>query len=106
MGFFDLFRITDINSGLEQYKNTPKAVLLDVRTPQEYREGRVPGSRNIPLQEIRKVKDAVPDLSTPLFVYCLSGGRSSQAASALKQMGYQSVTNIGGIGQYRGKVEK
>ena len=43
---------------------------------------------------------------TPLFVYCLSGGRSRQAVGYLQQLGYRAVTNIGGIGSYQGKVEK
>ena len=44
-------------------------------------------------------------LGTPLFVYCLSGARSSHAAAVLRRMGYCNVTNIGGINRYRGKVE-
>jgi phage shock protein E len=41
----------------------------------------------------------------PLFVYCQSGARSSQACSWLKQQGYEQVTNIGGIMGYRGSLE-
>ena len=39
MGFFDFFKQTNINQGIEEYKRTAGAVLLDVRTPQEYQEG-------------------------------------------------------------------
>ena len=39
MGFFDLFKQSNINQGIEEYKRTDDAVLLDVRTPQEYQEG-------------------------------------------------------------------
>ena len=52
MGFFDLFKQNDINQGVKDYHNIPGAVLLDVRTPQEYREGHIPGSINIPLQQL------------------------------------------------------
>lgn len=38
MGFFDLFKQSNINQGIEEYKRTDDAVLLDVRTPQEYQE--------------------------------------------------------------------
>ncbi len=38
MGFFDFFKVPDINQGFEDYKATPNALLVDVRTPQEYRE--------------------------------------------------------------------
>ena len=83
----------------------PGAVLLDVRTPQEHREGHIPGSRNVPLQALDKVAGVVADQDTPLFVYCHSGSRSSQAVSALQRMGYTNVKNIGGIAAYAGKVE-
>ena len=106
MGFFNFSKQTDINQGVEQYKTTSGAILLDVRTPQEYAQGHIPGSRNIPLQELGSTGKVVNYKETPLFVYCLSGGRSRQAAAVLKQMGYTNVTDIGGIADYRGKVER
>ncbi len=106
MGFFDFLKQLDINHGVEQYKTTSGAILLDVRTPQEYAEGHIPGSRNIPLQELDRTVKIANHKDTPLFVHCLSGGRSRQAAAVLKQMGYTNVTNIGGIADYHGKVER
>ena len=106
MGFFDFLKQPDINQGVKQYKTTSGAFLLDVRTPQEYAEGHIPESRNIPLQNIDKAEEIVDNKDTPLFVHCLSGGRSRQATAVLKQMGYTNVTNIGGIADYRGKVER
>lgn len=105
MGFFDFLRGSDINQGVKQYSETPGAVLLDVRTPQEYRQGHIPGSQNVPLQEIGRVSTAAAEKSTPLFVYCHSGARSRQAANELQRMGYVNVKNIGGIAAYTGKVE-
>lgn len=106
MGLFDFFKGTDFNEGIEVYRNTKDAVLLDVRTHEEYLEGRVPGSWNIPLQELRKVERLIKDKAAPLFVYCLSGARSRMAVTQLQQMGYVKVTNLGGINGYRGKVER
>ena len=105
MGFFDLFKQNDINQGVKDYHNIPGAVLLDVRTPQEYREGHIPGRKNLPLQTIDKVDSIVENKDTVLYVYCHSGARSRQAASLLQYMGYSNVTNIGGIAAYSGKVE-
>lgn len=105
MRFFDFFCSLNINEGVQQFKSTPNAVLLDVRTVQEYREGHIPGSKNIPLQSIETVSSAVRDKNTPIFVHCLSGSRSRQAATILGHMGYTNVKNIGGISVYRGKVE-
>lgn len=105
MGFFDLFKQNDINQGVKDYHNIPGAVLLDVRTPQEYRESHIPGSKNLPLQTIDKVDSIVENKDTVLYVYCHSGARSRQAVSYLQHMGYTNVNNIGGIAAYRGKVE-
>ena len=106
MGLLEFLRGPDMDAGVAQCRQTPGAVLLDVRTPEEYRGGHIPGSRNLPLDALQGVTDAVPDKGTPLFVYCRSGARSGQAVRLLGQMGYTRVTNIGGIMQYQGKVER
>ncbi len=106
MGFFDFLKQPDVNQGVADYHNTPGAVLLDVRTPQEYSEGHIPGSKNVPLQTLDKVRSVVENKDAELFVYCYSGARSKQAAAALGQMGYTNVRNIGGIAAYHGKVER
>jgi len=106
MGFFDFLKQPDINKGVMEYRDTNEAVLLDVRTPQEYREGHIPGSKNVPLQQLDKIGSVADNKNIPLFVYCYSGGRSRQAVSVLQHMGYSNVQNIGGITAYSGKVEK
>lgn len=106
MGIFDLFRRPDIRQGLESFKSSPGAVLLDVRTRQEYSEGRIPGSTNLPLQTLSQIDTLVPDKDTALYVYCLSGARSSQAARMLRSMGYSQVLDIGGISGYTGTLEQ
>ena len=93
----------DINKGVEEYKVTPNAILLDVRTVEEYNEGHIKGSINWPLDQIEKVnypKD------TPLFVHCRSGRRSEEAKEILLELGYKKVKNIGGILDYTGEIEK
>ena len=105
MGIFDFFKHPDINQGVQEYKNAAGAVLLDVRTPQEYREGHILGSQNVPLQQLDKVEEVTENKDTVLYVYCHSGARSRQAVSLLKHMGYTNVHNIGGIAAYSGKVE-
>jgi len=105
MGFFDFFKQADINQSVKEYTTTPGAVLLDVRTPEEYRGGHIPGSKNVPLQTIDKVASVAENKDTTLFVYCHSGARSRQATGLLQRMGYRNVNNIGGIAAYAGKVE-
>ena len=106
MVFFDFFKKHDINAGVREYEAAPGGVLLDVRTPEEFREGHIPGAVNVPLHTMEKTANVVKDKDTPLFVYCRSGVRSRQAVSALQHMGYTHVKNLGGIAAWTGKVER
>lgn len=106
MGFFNFLKGPDINQGIQVYHQTSGAVLLDVRTPQEYTEGHIPGSKNVPLASLTQADAVTFQKDTPLFVYCYSGGRSRQAADILKNMGYTNIQNLGGIASYTGKVER
>jgi len=105
MGIFDWLRGPDINSGVEEYRNTAGALLLDVRTGAEYAEGHIPGSRSLPLQMLDSEEPLEEKKDTPIYVYCLSGARSRQAAGILRRAGYTQVKDIGGIAAYDGKVE-
>lgn len=106
MRIFNRFMAPDINQGVVQFEAVPDAVLLDVRTPEEYAEGHIPHSKNIPLQTLERAETAIPNKETALFVYCLSGARSQRATAVLQAMGYSNVVNVGGINGYRGKVER
>jgi len=106
MGLFDLLKPHDIDEGVKTWAATAGAVLLDVREPDEYAAGHIPGSVNLPLSSISAASKRVPKKDTPLFVYCLSGNRSGSAIGALKSMGYTNLTNIGGIRGWRGEIEK
>lgn len=77
----------------------PEVVLIDVRTPAEYRSGHISGALNIPLETLREheLLTAVPDVSTPIIVYCRSGRRSTDAGQLLVKNGYQYVMNAGGV---------
>ena len=70
MGFFDFFKQSNINQGIEEYKRTDDAVLLDVRTPQEYQEGHIPESKNVPLQQLDNIASVAKNKDIQLFVYC------------------------------------
>ena len=105
MGFLGIFNSHDINHYVDVFRSTEGAVLLDVRTPGEYAEGHIPGSVNISLQTIDKAARVIENKNTPIFLYCRSGARSRQAADMLRHMGYEDITDMGGIARYRGKVE-
>ena len=106
MGLFDFMKSPDINEGVKICEETQGAVLLDVRDPDEYAAGHIPGSVNLPLSQIRLAEDRFPDVDTPLFVYCLSGARSSKVIAALGENGYTKLANLGGIRAWHGEIEK
>ncbi len=105
MGLFELFKKTDINAEIESMKSVDGAVLLDVRTAEEFGEGHIPGSINVPLDAIAGVEKKIADHDAPVYVYCLRGTRSAQAVSKMKAMGYSNVKSIGGIASYKGVKE-
>lgn len=82
-------------------------ILLDVRTPEEHAEVRIPGSQLLPLDSIRReAEKRLPNHNATIFTYCRSGKRSEAAAEALASMGYREVYNIGGIISWPYEKEK
>jgi rhodanese-related sulfurtransferase len=74
-----------------------RTYLLDVRTPEEYRQVRIEGARLIPIDQFLRRLSEVP-VDRPILVYCAVGSRSSQVASYLARQGYSDVYNMeGGI---------
>ncbi len=71
------------------------AMIIDVRSPQEYNAGHIKGSINIPLQVIQSSLSRIPKNKT-VITCCASGMRSASAKSLLKSAGYQDVHNGGG----------
>lgn len=106
MKLFGFLQSSDINRDVEQFRSSEGAMLLDVRGADEYAEGHIPGSVNIPLQVLPTKQGLPEDLDTPLFVYCRSGGRSRRAAAFLEKIGYRNVKNIGGIMNWEGEIKK
>lgn len=100
----NMLKSPDINEMLREYDNLPNALLLDVRTPQEYSEGHIPLSLNIPLYEMHRLEEERVGKYTPVFLYCRSGARSRVAAQMLRNMGYVNARNIGGIESYHGRI--
>ena len=75
------------------------ALLVDVRTPEEFETARIPGAVNYDIKS-DDFEAQVEDLerSTPMYLYCRSGGRSDRAAQKLKELGFENVFDLeGGI---------
>jgi len=74
-------------------------ILIDVRTPEEFADGMIVGSVNIPLQEIANRLDEIPR-DKPVILYCRSGNRSAQAAQLLSNASFSEIYDLGGIIQW------
>lgn len=95
--------ITDITPSAAKMnmEKDKSIVLLDVRTPEEYKERHIPGSKLLPLDKpeafIPALTKLVPDKSTIIYVYCRSGRRSREAVDMMQVAGFSNVFNLGGI---------
>lgn len=73
------------------------ATIVDVRTPEEFKEQHYPGAVNIPLDKVQQRINDFKKMQTPIVMYCRSGGRSGMAVNILKQSGLSNVINAGGL---------
>ena len=81
-----------------------EAVIVDVRTPEEYDAGHIPEAICIPVESITAKPEKLPEPDQLLLIYCRSGRRSKQAAEKLDELGYRRVYEFGGIQDWTGEV--
>ena len=87
-----------IKEMLEILKTNSNVVLLDVRSSQEYIEGHIRGSINIPVYDIEKQAKNKLNKKSIIIVYCSAGIRSKRAIQILEKLGYENLYNVeGGI---------
>ena len=81
-------------------------ILLDVRTPEKFAQGHIPGAVCIPNESIttKESPKELPDKDQKILVYCRSGNRSRQAAEKLAKLGYSQVLEFGGIIDWEGEI--
>ena len=91
-------RIREVDTAAaDDLRARPGAVMLDVREPDEYEQGAIPGSVHIPRGHLEsQVEGRVPDRDTPLVVICAGGVRSAFAAETLEKLGYSDVVSVAG----------
>ncbi len=76
------------------------AVLVDVRTPEEFAAQSLPGALNIPLDRVQSdIANLVADKSTVVLLHCRTGRRSGIAEKELRALGYTNAFNIGSYQQ-------
>ena len=77
--------------------------ILDVREPDEYQQGALPGAVHVPRGQLEfSIEGRLPDKSAPIAVYCAGGTRSAFAAKTLQELGYSDVVSvIGGFNKWK-----
>ena len=81
----------------DEARRQPGAVVLDVREPDEFQQGAIPGAIHIPRGQLESnIEGRVPDHSVPVIIHCASGVRSAFAAKTLTELGYTDVVSMAG----------
>lgn len=79
---------------LKKLKEEKDYVLLDVRTPEEYFRRKIKGSINLPVDKIGEIEKVIPDKEKTIYVYCLSGSRSSVALNTMINLNYTNAFSL------------
>jgi rhodanese-related sulfurtransferase len=100
------------NLSQEEWKtlasSSENSIIIDVRTPQEWAEGIIPGAIQLDIRNTDHFIDEIKklDRQKEYFVYCRSGARSGQACQMMDQLGFESASNlVGGILEWNGDLE-
>ena len=101
------YRQISMDEAVKMMKDEKNYIILDVRRPDEFAEGHIPGAINVPNEEIGTAEIAeLPNKSQLILVYCRSGRRSKEASEKLVKLGYTNIVEFGGIQDYEGEIEK
>lgn len=101
------YRAITMEEAVEIMSDKTGYVILDVRRPDEYAEGHIPGAINVPNEVIGNAEiPELPDKGQLILVYCRSGRRSKEASGKLVKLGYTNIVEFGGILDWKGEIEK
>jgi phage shock protein E len=96
VAFLWLKRMLFVSAELARKYLEAGALVIDVRSAEEFRNGHLTNAVNIPLGELKEhISDFVKDKNQVLLLHCLSGGRSAIAKHQLKRLGYANAFNLG-----------
>ncbi|MDO5653448.1 MAG: rhodanese-like domain-containing protein [Brachymonas sp.] len=86
----------DLNEAV-RLMNREKGVLVDIREPAEFAQGRVAQARNIPMAELNeKLPGAIKNKNLPVLFICASGLRSARAAKMAQKLGFENAHSVAG----------
>ena len=102
MGLLNMLGLSGKSEKIKEFINKG-AIIIDVRTPEEFQGGHIKGSKNIPLNTISSKINEIKNLKKPVIACCASGMRSAQATSILKNNGIETM-NGGGWSSLENKL--
>ena len=103
VGFFVIRRMSMISPDAARQALKKGSLVIDVRSPEEYGSGNLPGTVNIPLGELSaRIGLVCHDKNRIILLHCLSGARSGMAVGTLKSLGYSNVHNLGSYSRAKG----
>ena len=106
-GSANSYRQISMDEAVEIMKKESGYIILDVRRPDEYAEGHIPGAINLPNEDIGTAEiPELPDKAQLILVYCRSGRRSKETSEKLVKLGYTNIVEFGGILDWKGEIER
>ena len=106
-GSANSYRQISMDEAVEMMKKESGYIILDVRRPDEYAEGHIPGAINVSNESIGTEEiPELPDKAQLILVYCRSGRRSKEAAEKLVKLGYTNIVEFGGILDWKGETQR
>lgn len=101
------YKSLSMAEGIKLMSKDSDFILLDVRRPDEFTAGHIPGAIQLTNESMTKENTAevLPDKAQKIYVYCRSGRRSKLASQKLVDWGYSNIVEIGGIINYDGVQE-
>lgn len=106
-GHVNSYRQISMDEAVEMMKKESGYIILDVRRPDEYAEGHIPGAINLPNEDIGATEiPELPDKAQLILVYCRSGRRSKEASEKLVKLGYTNIVEFGGILDWKGETQR
>ena len=93
------------DEAIKMFSEKPDAIVLDVRTADEFEKKHIPDAKSVPLEEFQNGNfSSLPDKNQTILIYCWTGRRAQDAAQILVDNGYKNVYEFGGIADWKGPV--
>ena len=99
------YRQITMDEAVDMMAQESDYIILDVRRPNEFAAGHIPGAINVANESINTDEiPELPDKNQLIMVYCRSGRRSKEASEKLVKLGYTNIVEFGGILDWKGEI--